>query len=416
MRYAVYGATIEQIAAAGGSNIKAASSIKMIFATLSPVAALTLQNQGFTITPVSRTSTDILPPTITPPTPLISPGTYTTANLLELSGFESIRTVTDPSLYGENMHVAIIDTGIRETHVGLAGRVVYSKNFTSSPMTDNFNHGTGVAGIVVEALPKIGLLNLKVIGDDGTGTDEDAALAINECIRLYDEKSEITPSVINLSLGCPDSSNPDDILRVACRAAIERNIIVVAAAGNGGSPQTITSPATERYVIAVGSIDIDPFILSSFSSRGPTIEGLVKPDVVIFGQDIVVLSSESDTATTGRSGTSYACPFGSAFILGTQEGLLRRVQYPEGVPRGLDPEAVGPLAAQETIDYWIPRLTTKPEGIPMGKDNDYGYGMPFGDLFADLMARTDISLSIGALLAPMMMIGIMGVMVKGASK
>ena len=65
------------------------------------------------------------------------------------------------------------------------------------------------------------------------------------------------------------------------------------------TPGTINCPACEQYVMAVGSAHYLPesntFVVSDFSSRGPTQEGLVKPDVVLFGEDIVVASSQSDT-------------------------------------------------------------------------------------------------------------------------
>ena len=43
----------------------------------------------------------------------------------------------------------MIDSGIRETHVAIAGRVIYEKNFTSDPMEDAFNHGTGTCSIAL---------------------------------------------------------------------------------------------------------------------------------------------------------------------------------------------------------------------------------------------------------------------------
>jgi serine protease AprX len=256
---------------------------------------------------------------------------------------------------------------------------------------------------------------MKVLDADGNGTEEEAVLAVDDCISLHETQPEIAPLVINLSLGSPDDGNPNNILRVACRAAIELGILIAAAAGNSGpAPGTIMSPACERYVGAVGSARPEPFTISEFSSRGPTLEGLIKPDAVLFGENIQMASSESDTATTAKSGTSFAAPFGSGIILVCQEGIIRQATYPKGVPEGFDPTATRFFTAEELIDKWAPRISVKPQGVALGKDNDYGCGLPVGDLVLSLLQPAIIDVS--ALLSSVIVIGMLGMMTTTMTK
>jgi serine protease AprX len=75
-------------------------------------------------------------------------------------------------------------------------------------------------------------------------------------------------------------------------------IVVVAAAGNSGAPGTIHSPGHDPYVITVGALDpngplsgsVD--LVASNSSQGPTLAGLVKPDVITAGRKVVSLRVE----------------------------------------------------------------------------------------------------------------------------
>jgi len=292
-------------------------------------------------------------------------------------------------------------------------------------MRDGLNHGTGVCSIAVTVAPLCNILNLKVLNDEGEGSEEDVVMAINDCIDFYDTQPEIAPQVINLSLGAPDDGNPDNVLRVACRAAIDRGIWVLASAGNGGpAPQTITSPACEKYVGAVGSANYIPeensFVISDFSSRGPTMEGITKPDAVMFGENIKVASSSSDSATTAKSGTSFAAPFASGAVALTLEGLGRAArlipEYEEMYQMFLQYPPM--VSSQELLDLWLPRISAKPVEAPSGKDNDYGWGLPLGSLVAQALGAVP-AVGISEVLSavtPIMAIGIMGMVMGGMAK
>jgi len=412
MRYAIIGATGEQVRAAGGVDIKEATNTGIIFATLTGEQVDRLRAQGCQVTEVGK----VQAPVIAPPVPVAAVPTYTPQQLVQLAGLEPLRGLTTPPLYGEGFNLAIIDSGIRETHRLVGGRVVYSKNYTSDPMRDGLDHGTGVCSIAVAIAPSCNILNLKVLDDKGTGTEEGVVLAIDDCISLQDTNPTIAPSVINLSLGAPDDGNPNNPLRVACRAAIQREIWIVASCGNGGpAERTITSPACEEYVIAVGSVKYLPderaYIVSNFSSRGPTLEGLVKPDAVIFGEDIDMASSSSDTATVAKSGTSFATPLGSGLLLLYHEGVARLV-YHEVPGAGIKPGVVKGVSVAEVLDKYLVRFCIKPTAAV--KDNDYGFGMPWGSLLAQALGvrpAIDIS-SILTMATATAALGMLGMMVR----
>ena len=261
--------------------------------------------------------------------------------------------------------------------------------------------------------PKAGILNMKVMGDLGEGTEEEVVDAIDECIDLYEARSELAPRIINLSLGCSDVNGSNSPIRVACRAAIEAGLLVLAACGNGGpNAGTVTSPASEQYVGACGSCKVEPFTISSFSSRGPTSEGLTKPDAVLFGENLNLASSDSDTATAAKSGTSFTSPAFCAIVILFIEGAEKRTEFAYlGTPTY---EEVYHLNASDMLDIWLPQLTIKPTEAGRGKDDNYGWGLPFGELIVDVFRPTmafDMS-SLMSMMVAMMMMGMMTRMVK----
>ncbi|GAI87954.1 unnamed protein product, partial [marine sediment metagenome] len=311
---------------------------------------------------------------------------YTPQALIFAAGIEEVRGLLRPPLYGEGMAIAVIGTGIRETHMQISGHVVYSKNFTASKMEDTFDHDTGVASIILSVAPLCSLLDFKVLDENGEGTEEEVIFALEECMRLYDEDSPYRPCAINLSLGTTDIGDPNSPLRVACRAAgVERDIWIGASAGNQGPTSgTITSPACEPYVGAIGSCSIEPFEISDFSSRGPTKEGVQKPDTIFFGENIEMASSRSDTATIAKSGTSFSCPFVLGMAAMFYEGMTRygKVQFMEVDEAGYYPKTIYPLITFEEIEAFYPSICVKPQGVPAGKDNAYGHGLIWGALVA----------------------------------
>ena len=172
MRYSIRGITAAQVKRAGGQAVTEAKNSGIIFATLSESQVRKLIEQGAIVKKVGGVGTAISPPVVAPPVPIQTPPIYSPQDMTYLLGIEEMRQIVDPPLYGRGFNLAIIDTGIRETHSHLRGRVVYRKNFTVDPHRDGFDHGTGVAAIALTVAPEATILDLKALDDRGSGTEE----------------------------------------------------------------------------------------------------------------------------------------------------------------------------------------------------------------------------------------------------
>ncbi|HEY6595849.1 MAG TPA: S8 family serine peptidase [Asanoa sp.] len=116
------------------------------------------------------------------------------------------------------------------------------------------------------------------------------------------------PDVLTNSWGCPPIEGCDlGSLRPAVDAITAAGLFFVTAAGNTGDlcGSIDDPPAPYASAVTVGAID-DTDTLTRFSSRGPTPDGLTKPDVVAPGAD--VLSAMPGGGYARESGTSMATP------------------------------------------------------------------------------------------------------------
>ncbi|MCK4257510.1 MAG: S8 family serine peptidase [Halanaerobiales bacterium] len=219
---------------------------------------------------------------------------------------------------GQDVKVAVLDTGIDGSHPALAGRVVAwydTINGQTTPYDDN-GHGTHCAGIVGShdttnrgIAPDCNLIGVKVLNDKGIGYDSDIIAGIEWAIQQGAD-------VISMSLGGRATSAPeDDPLCVALKNAwINDGVVSCIAAGNSGPrPRSIDSPGIEPTIITVGAADDKNTItwtddeIARFSSRGPTKYGDLKPDFCAPG--VGILSCEANTTGwVAYSGTSMATP------------------------------------------------------------------------------------------------------------
>jgi subtilisin family serine protease len=129
--------------------------------------------------------------------------------------------------------------------------------------------------------------------------------------------------IVSSSLAYRDGFTPPDtdytyndmdgrttIISKAAGMAVRFGVIVVNAMGNDGpGPGTLDSPADVDSVISVGAVDAN-LNIASFSSRGPTSDGRVKPDCVAQGVSNAVPSIYGSDSISywNESGTSFATP------------------------------------------------------------------------------------------------------------
>lgn len=224
--------------------------------------------------------------------------------------------------------IAVIDTGIDNTHVDLdGGKVIGWKDFVkgqTSPYDDN-GHGTHVASIAAGSgdgnanykgvAYGAALVGVKVLDRRGSGTMSTVDAGIEWVVQ---NKDVYGINVINLSLGTSGSSDGTDSTSVAVNNAVANGINVAVAAGNSGPARyTIGSPGAAASAITVGAMaDVGEmgFNLTSFSSRGPTADGRTKPDIAAPGYNITAAAKGTTNGYITYSGTSMATPYTAGVI------------------------------------------------------------------------------------------------------
>ena len=181
---------------------------------------------------------------------------------------------------GTGIKIAIIDTGVDFNHPDLFGwgpdgKVVGGYNFIQEgqPPMDNNGHGTQVAGVIAAdgqaagIAPKAKILAYKV-SEDGEGVSSD--LIISAIEKAIEDDADI----INISLGVNKTNTK---IERAVNQALEKEIFVVAAAGNDGPGLgTIGSPGQN-----FGSVTVGATYNNLTSSLVATLEVNEKPYTVI---------------------------------------------------------------------------------------------------------------------------------------
>ena len=283
--------------------------------------------------------------------------------------------ISRAGLDGDGMTVAVFDSGIyAHPDLDFGNKIVFSVDFTSGEAVitdqnhDGYGHGTHVAGLIAGdgrssgglyrgVAPRASLIDVKVLGDDGTGRVSNLIAAI-EWITEY--RQELDVRLANFSVSTP-AFEPfyEDPLCQAVKSMTRAGITVVASSGNLGKlegyPQiwgAVTSPGTSPYVITAyplnhrGTADRTDDVATTYGSRGPSFgTGLWKPDLAAPGNRITSLVSPESFLAAERSdsrigndylemsGSSMAVPLvtGSALLLLQAEPRLS----PFGVKRAL---------------------------------------------------------------------------------
>jgi subtilisin family serine protease len=280
---------------------------------------------------------------------------------------------------GKGVKVAVLDTGVDDTHPDLKGRIDAAKNFSEAADTvDRVGHGTHVASTVAGSgahsggkykgvAPGARLISGKVLDDSGSG-QESGLIAGAQWAVAQGAK------VINLSLGGPDSPGDDPLEQSVDELSASSGALFVIAAGNEGpAAGTVGSPGSAAAALTVGAVDRTD-AMADFSSRGPTADGSLKPDLTAPGVDIVAAKAAEGTegapAADGyvsMSGTSMATPHvaGAAAILAQRHPDWTGERIKAALTASAKPTAGVSAFAQGTGRTDLPRaldqqLTTNP--------------------------------------------------------
>lgn len=236
----------------------------------------------------------------------------------------------DAGYTGEGVTVAVLDSGVDQTHPDLDDVVVGARDFTGSGTTeDHYGHGTHVASIALGSgdasdgtgrgvAPGADLLVGKVLDEYGNGE-------MSSIIDGMEWAAAEGADVVNMSLGEAENyTDGTDPASVALDTLSARHgTLFVVAAGNAGEYGTVSTPGAASSALTVGAVD-DADEVAPFSSRGPrALDQAIKPDVTAPGVEIVAARAAGTNeggdlgAYVPWSGTSMAAPHvaGAAAVL-----------------------------------------------------------------------------------------------------
>jgi subtilisin family serine protease len=244
---------------------------------------------------------------------------------------------------GRGVKIAIIDTGISSDHPDLDGAIVDAFDATGSKDQAPDLHGTAIAGIVrarglVSGIaPDAALLAVRAFVSAPKRTLPESTSFI--LLRALDWSVREGAHVINMSF----SGSRDPAIERIIAEAVRRNVILVAAAGNGGPKAAPSYPAAYENVIAVTAHDrADKLYVHA--NHGTYIS------VAAPGVDILVPVLKSGHMF--MSGTSMS----AAYVTGIVALMLERAP-------GMAPETALRLLAQTAEDLGKP-----------GPDDEFGAG------------------------------------------
>ncbi len=206
-----------------------------------------------------------------------------------------------------NVHVYVIDSGIRLSHEEFEGRAVSGFDAIDGGSADDCHgHGTHVAGTVggktFGVAKKAQLVAVRVFDCQGKAVKGGLVAAID-----WVTANAVKPAVVNMSLGSTGSSATDD----AVRRSIATGLTYVVSAGNNSGDACERSPARLPEAITVGATTKTDARAVSFSNFGRCL------DLFAPGAGITSAAFTGDTATADKNGTSMAAPHvaGAAALL-----------------------------------------------------------------------------------------------------
>ena len=277
---------------------------------------------------------------------------------------------------GQGVLVAVFDTGFRISHQAFANTKILAtydfihkddnvENELNQDTNSQHSHGTAAFSLIGGNSPgnligaAYGAEYILAKTEDvptETPVEEDYWIAAAEWA------DSLGADIITASLGYLDWYSYKDMdgktapITIAADLAAKKGILVVTAAGNEGNKGWffIIAPADGDSVLAVGAINMSG-VIAGFSSRGPTYDGRIKPEVVAPGVSTFAASSSIDKNgmdTYGSfSGTSAATP------LAAGAAALILSAYPQ----------LTPMQLREVLLQTASQANTP--------DNIYGYGL-----------------------------------------
>ena len=244
------------------------------------------------------------------------------------------------AFHGEGITIAVFDGGFKGADTIKAFEHVFAERFNDSAsfdfVTNSGNvfqfddHGTQVFSVIAGYIPDSFIGGATKANFQLYVTEDDASEhRIEEYNWLFaaERADSSGVDIITSSLGYYDFDSPsqqytkdqmDGKTAVSTRAAqyaADRGILVVCSAGNEGTKawKIITAPADAEDVLAIGNVTAQE-TLNPSSSRGPTADGRIKPDLMALGT--AVRTIRGDGTQGFAHGTSLATPLVTSLAAG----------------------------------------------------------------------------------------------------
>jgi len=200
---------------------------------------------------------------------------------------------------GKNVTIALIDSGINNNIDALkSAKIIDRINITNELEKDLCGHGTMMASLLAMEMnevidfgnvvqnqlkgiaPNVRFIDVKV-------ADKTGKISISDVLFALEILKEKQFDILQFSISTLIPTDGYDILSRFCKWFYDKGIFCVAPAGNSGPESyTIGAPGSSKYVFCVGASDKNDQ-MAFFSSRGPTIDGKLKPDFIMPGSKII---------------------------------------------------------------------------------------------------------------------------------
>jgi subtilisin family serine protease len=200
--------------------------------------------------------------------------------------------------------IGLIDTAINDEHLAFAGGRIETIRLGMGDVPESARqHGTAVAALLIGSAesrtPGLVAGGELIAVDAFQRNGKDDRSAIYDLVRAIDLLAGKRVFVINMSLTGPANL----LLERTVEAAAQRDIVLVAAAGNGGPRAAPLYPAAYEHVIAVTAID---------RRKNPYRRAGAGDHIDIAAPGVQVWTAASVKGASSKTGTSFAAPFVTA--------------------------------------------------------------------------------------------------------
>lgn len=295
--------------------------------------------------------------------------------------------------FAQDMLIAVFDAGFSRVdsmvvfdHARTSNKIIGAYDYVNTDEPQPYlhsSHGTSVLSTILAKSPLFVAAaheSSVVLYRTENGSSESIQEELNWAMAV-EHADSMGVDITNTSLGYTTFDNEEENhsyssldgntapMTIAADIAASKGILVINSAGNSGNSPWyyIGVPADGDSVLAVGAVDIDEQV-AAFSSRGPSFDGRVKPNVMAMGRNAVVFTPADQLTAT--NGTSFSGP-----ILAAAAAVLWQ-EHPDA----------SNMMVFKAIEFSSDRFANP--------NPDYGYGIP--DIaYADQILKQIVELGEG---------------------